>query len=104
MKRSVLLALLAVGLSMSMVGCGGSSTLGQDSKVQVELLTSPGTTDFTNLHIIISPLSGTATSVDAASDTQTQAWATDVNDSGLKEIAAPVNELFHSELLFLVLV
>ncbi|HTQ09265.1 MAG TPA: hypothetical protein VMI31_04270 [Fimbriimonadaceae bacterium] len=83
MKRKLLYS-LAAALSVSLAGCGGS--LGHDSKVQVEMLTTGGTVDFTNLHVIISPNSGTATDTTAASDTQSQTWATVVSDTGLKEL------------------
>ena len=83
MKRTLLCSFVAA-LSFAFAGCGGN--LGHDSKVQIELVAAPGTTDFSNLHVIVSRNSGTSTDAAAVSDTQNQAWATVVTDSGLKEI------------------
>ena len=88
MRSTVFLVLLAA-LAWALVGCGGS--LGHDSPVQVRLESSAGTTDFTNLHLIISPNSGSATSINAASDTQNQAWATVLTGASFKEIDFTTN-------------
>ncbi len=86
-KTACFMALSALFLSLS--GCGGS--LGHDSPVQVRLETSAGTTDFSNLHVIVSPNSGAANSANAASDTQVQAWANVVTGGSFKEIDFTTN-------------
>lgn len=83
MRRFALLAFL-LGLIVAIVGCGGQA--GRNSPTQVRLETDAGTTDFSALHVIISPNNGSAVSIEAVSDLQTQTWATQSSGPGFKEI------------------
>ena len=83
MRRLVLLNFLVV-FALALAGCGGQ--LGHNSPTQVRLESVAGTTDFSNLHVIISPNNGSAVSVDAASDIQAQLWATFSSGLGFKEL------------------
>jgi hypothetical protein len=83
MRRLASLSSLVI-LSLMMAGCSGQ--LGHDSPVQVRLESSTNTVDLTNVHVIISPNNGSATSVSAASDTQSQIWATLFTGVGFREL------------------
>lgn len=83
MKKIALLGLV-VGLILSIAGCGGQA--GRNSPTQVRMESDPGTTSLAALHVIISPNNGSSTSTAAASDQQSQTWATYLSSSTYKEL------------------
>jgi hypothetical protein len=78
------LALLVLPAMLILAGCGGQ--LGHNSPTQVRMEPSTNTVDFSNLHIIVSPNNGSAVSVNAASDLQTQSWVATIVTATLKEL------------------
>ncbi len=80
------LAQLCISLLLLLVigGCGGQ--LGRNSPTQVRLESVPATGDLSTLHVIISPNNGSAVSVAAVSDVQSQTWANLSTGAGFKEL------------------
>jgi len=84
MRKLVLICTL-IALVPLFAGCGGR--LGRNSPVQIRLEAITGNTiDFSNLHLIVSPNGGLATSAGAASAAQTQIWATITTGLSFEEI------------------
>jgi hypothetical protein len=70
--------------ALMLAGCGGQ--LGHNSPTQVRLESTGSTINLATLHVIISPNNGSAVSASAASDIQSQTWATLITGAGFKEL------------------